>query len=52
VLIEFVTDPNVLPIPPHITWDQVKAFMGSLTSDPERSGILRQAMRRLTNRST
>ena len=50
VVVEFVTDPNVVPIPPHITWDQVKALMGSLTSDPERGGILRQAVRRLINR--
>ncbi|MDF4025566.1 thiamine pyrophosphate-requiring protein [Luteibacter sp. PPL201] len=45
VVIEFVTDPNVPPLPPHITLTQAKAFMRSLTRDPDAGAMIRQAWR-------
>jgi len=45
VVIEFVTDPDVPPLPPHITLEQAKAFMRSLTKDPDAARMIRQAWR-------
>jgi pyruvate dehydrogenase (quinone) len=48
VVIEFITDPDVPPLPPHITWDQATSYLGSLIkSDPDRWGIVRQSARQL-----
>jgi pyruvate dehydrogenase (quinone) len=30
VVLEVYTDPNVMPLPPHITFDQAKAYMSAL----------------------
>jgi pyruvate dehydrogenase (quinone) len=41
VVIEFKTDPDVPPLPPHITLKQAKAFMESLVKgDPNERGII------------
>jgi pyruvate dehydrogenase (quinone) len=46
VLIEAVTDPNVPPLPPHITWDQAKAFASSLWGgDAQALGFIRQTVK-------
>jgi pyruvate dehydrogenase (quinone) len=46
VVIEFVTDPDVPPLPPHITFAQARAFMTSLAKhDPNTPGLIRQALR-------
>jgi pyruvate dehydrogenase (quinone) len=48
VVIEFVTDPDVPPLPPHITFAQAKAFMSSLAKrDPDAPGMIRQALREI-----
>jgi pyruvate dehydrogenase (quinone) len=48
VVIDAVTDPNVPPLPPHITLDQAKEFgMSLLTGDVNRHRILKQALRHL-----
>jgi pyruvate dehydrogenase (quinone) len=40
-VIEFKTDPEVPPLPPHITLKQAKAFATTLlTGDPEESGVI------------
>jgi pyruvate dehydrogenase (quinone) len=40
-VVEFKTDPEVPPLPPHITLKQAKAFAGSLvTGDPEERGVI------------
>ena len=40
-VIEFVTDPNVPPLPPHITLAQAKAFASTLMhGDPDESNVL------------
>lgn len=44
VVIEFITDPDVPPLPPHITWEQAKSYLGSLAHvDPDQWGIIKQS---------
>ena len=45
VVLETYVDPNVPPLPPHITLDQAKKFAMSVPRDPERGGILRNVAR-------
>jgi pyruvate dehydrogenase (quinone) len=41
VVVEFKTDPEVPPLPPHITLKQAKAFVATLwKGDPEESGVI------------
>ena len=48
VVIEFKTDPDVPPLPPHITLAQAKAFASTLwQGDPNQGGILRQATKQV-----
>ena len=48
VVIDAVVDPDVLPLPPHITLRQSKAFLsGVLKEDPRRAGFIRQALRNM-----
>jgi pyruvate dehydrogenase (quinone) len=45
VVVDVVVDPNVPPLPPHITLEQSKAFLLSvLKNDPERGGFVKQAV--------
>ena len=45
-LLEAVTDPDVPPLPPHITWDQAKAFASSVwKGDAEALGFIRQTIK-------
>ncbi len=41
VVLEFYTDPNVPPLPPHITLKQAKAFATSLPQDPELGSVIK-----------
>jgi pyruvate dehydrogenase (quinone) len=44
-LLEAVVDPDVPPLPPHITLEQAKAFgLSLLKVDPEERGVLAQAV--------
>jgi pyruvate dehydrogenase (quinone) len=44
VVLEAYTDPNVPPLPPHITFDQAKAFMSSiLHGDPDSADFVKAA---------
>ena len=46
VIIDAHTDPNVPPLPPHITFKQARNFMSStLKGDPESGGIVRQSFK-------
>jgi pyruvate dehydrogenase (quinone) len=48
VVVEAVTDPNVPPLPPHITLEQAKAFtMSILKGDPDFLGVVRQSFKDL-----
>lgn len=43
-LLEFVTDPDVPPLPPHITFKQARAYLSSMIKgDPDRVGVARQS---------
>jgi pyruvate dehydrogenase (quinone) len=45
VVIEAVTDPEVPPLPPHITFKQAMNFSKSLLYDSSRKGMIRGAMK-------
>ncbi|WP_226688061.1 thiamine pyrophosphate-requiring protein [Stutzerimonas stutzeri] len=47
VLIEFKTDPDVPPLPPHIKLEQARAYLSALPRDPDTRGILRQTARQM-----
>lgn len=48
VVIEFLTDPNVPPLPPHITWEQAKAYLASLAKfDPDEWGVIKQSFKQM-----
>lgn len=40
VILEAYTDPNVPPLPPHITLKDARNFMVSLTDEPERGSVI------------
>jgi pyruvate dehydrogenase (quinone) len=45
-VVEAITDPDVPPLPPHITLEQAKKFASTLwKGDPNEAGIIRQAAR-------
>ena len=48
---EAITDPNVPPLPPHITLEQAKAFTSSvLKGDAERLGFLKQTVKEVADK--
>ncbi|WP_277374699.1 thiamine pyrophosphate-requiring protein [Pseudomonas sp. AA-38] len=48
VLLEFRTDPDVPPLPPHISLEQAKKFASTLLHvDPEQRGILAQTAKQV-----
>ncbi|SUD85849.1 thiamine pyrophosphate protein [Stutzerimonas stutzeri] len=48
VLLEFKTDPDVPPLPPHIKLEQAKNFATTLLhGDPEQGGIIKQSAKQL-----
>jgi pyruvate dehydrogenase (quinone) len=46
-VIEAYTDPNVPPLPPHITLEQARAFASSLLRDPERTSTVALALQNM-----
>lgn len=47
-ILDMVTDPNVPPLPPHITFDQARGFAGAVASgDPEGGNIVKSTARAL-----
>jgi pyruvate dehydrogenase (quinone) len=46
-ILEFYTDPNVPPLPPHITLKDAKNFMSSLSDEPELGSVLKNSARQL-----
>jgi pyruvate dehydrogenase (quinone) len=47
-VLDMVTDPNVPPLPPHITFEQARHFMGALAKgDPERGSVIVDTARSL-----
>jgi len=50
VVVEAITDPDVPPIPPHITFSQAKAYAAALLKgDPNERGIIRQTLREMAD---
>ncbi len=48
VVLEVIGDPDVPPLPPHITWKQAKAYMTALAKgDPDEAGIITQSLRQV-----
>lgn len=48
VVIEFITDPDVPPLPPHITKEQIKALLSTMgKGDPDQWGIIKQSAKQL-----
>jgi pyruvate dehydrogenase (quinone) len=45
VVLEFVTDPEIAPIPPHIMAEQGKKAAKAMVSDPENVGIVKRGVR-------
>jgi pyruvate dehydrogenase (quinone) len=46
VVLEAITDPNVPPLPPHITLEQAKAYVSALLKgDPDALGIIKRSFR-------
>ena len=47
-ILDVLVDPNVPPLPPHITLKQAKAFtMSVLGGDPDRKGFIKQAVEQI-----
>jgi len=50
VVIDAITDPDVPPMPPHITFDQARAYASALfKGDPNERGIIRQTFREMVD---
>ena len=47
VILEARTDPNVPPLPPHITLQQAKAFLSSLPTDAERRSVISRSAKQI-----
>jgi pyruvate dehydrogenase (quinone) len=47
-VLEVVVDPEVPPLPPHITFEQAKHFaQAAVRGDPERGAMIRQSLRQM-----
>ena len=51
-VLEFVTDPEVPPLPPHISGEQAKNFIKSLLHDPDRGHMLKQSLKEMLDSIT
>jgi pyruvate dehydrogenase (quinone) len=47
VILECYTDPNVPPLPPHITLEDAKNFMTMTTSEPELGSVLKNSAKQV-----
>jgi len=45
VLYEAVTDPEVPPLPPHITFQQARHYMTAMAGDPDRGAMLKESLK-------
>jgi len=46
VVLHVKTDPEVPPLPPHITFEQAKKMTQAMLHDPERTGVVEKAFKR------
>ena len=49
VVLEAYTDPNVPPLPPHITLAQARAFAGSMYREPELGAVIKDTAREVAS---
>jgi pyruvate dehydrogenase (quinone) len=47
VILECYTDPNVPPLPPHITLKDAKNFMAMTLTEPELGSVLKNSAKQL-----
>jgi pyruvate dehydrogenase (quinone) len=47
VVLNIYTDPNVPPLPPHITMEEAKNFLSMVTDEPERGSVLTNSARQI-----
>jgi pyruvate dehydrogenase (quinone) len=47
VILEAYTDPNVPPLPPHITLEEAAHFMTMLETEPELPSVLKNSVKEL-----
>ena len=47
VIIEFKADPNVPPLPPHITLKDAKNFMAMMRNEPELASVIKNSAKQL-----
>jgi pyruvate dehydrogenase (quinone) len=47
VILECYTDPNVPPLPPHITLEEAKNFMTMTASEPELGSVLKNSVKQI-----
>ncbi|MBV1837122.1 thiamine pyrophosphate-requiring protein [Acetobacter estunensis] len=47
VILEARTDPDVPPLPPHVTMEQAWHFLSMLPADPERGSVMKNTFRQL-----
>ena len=47
VILEAYTDPNVPPLPPHITFEEAKNFVSMIPSEPELGSVLTNSAKEL-----
>jgi len=50
VILECYTDPNVPPLPPHITLKDAKNFMTMMASEPELGSVLKNSVKQILSR--
>ena len=49
-VLEFITDPEVPPLPPHISFEQAKSFASSiLKRDPAAGAMIRQSLKQMAD---
>jgi pyruvate dehydrogenase (quinone) len=49
VILEVKTDPEVAPLPPHVTLKQAKAFLSSMRKDSRAGHVIGETARQLIN---
>jgi pyruvate dehydrogenase (quinone) len=45
VVYEAVTDPEVPPLPPHITFQQARHYITAMAGDPDRGAMLKESFK-------
>ena len=49
MVLEVKTDPEIAPLPPHISFKEAKKFMFSMTKDDDAGHVIRDTARQVMN---